>query len=99
VPISNQQNFLNNNLRDAIFFGRHRGLGIIGGSQRIRGIPKNFVSQCNIIISFRLSDLNDRAYLKGKFDREELEQIGILKPYIYKSFPKDIDINNLFDKN
>ena len=98
VPISNQQNFENNNLRDAIFFGRHRELGIIGGSQRIRGIPKSFVSQCNMIITFRLSDPNDRQYLKGKFSNSELEEIGVLPEFKYLTFPKHIDINNLFDK-
>ena len=91
----NSKGFYNDNLHDLIHFGRHKNLGFIGTSQRIRNIPHSFISQCDIIFSFAQTDLNDRTFLAGHLNADELINLEMFK---YLSFPINQNIKICFKK-
>ena len=91
----NSRGFYSESLHDLIHFGRHKTVGFIGTSQRIRNIPHSFISQCDIIFSFRQSDLNDRMFLQGHLDTNKLIDYPLYK---YLSFPDDINLKDCYKR-
>lgn len=91
----NSRGFYSSELHDLIHFGRHKTVGFIGTSQRIRNIPHSFISQCDIIFSFRQSDLNDRMFLQGHLDTNKLIDYPMYK---YLSFPDDINLKDCYKR-
>ena len=71
---------------ELVNLGRHYGIEIIGVSQRIAEVKKNFVGNCSEHFFFRLGSASDRNAVTGIIGTEYKSEITSLQTHQYISF-------------
>lgn len=78
---ANERSFL-----ELVNLGRHYGIEIIGVSQRIAEVKKNFVGNCTEHFFFRLGSAADRNAVTGIIGTEHKQAITALQTHQYLHF-------------
>lgn len=69
-------------LKKMILVGRHRGVGILGTSQRPAEVSKTFVSQCAHVFVGVCFEKNDLKYFEETLG-DSASELGAVKPYSF----------------
>ena len=70
-------------IRHFYTLGRHKGIDLIGISQRFYTLPPTCRSQTDVFHVFQITELRDRQYLKGLVSDQVLETIVHLQQFQY----------------
>lgn len=70
-------------------YGRHRGISVVGISQRPAGLDKNLVAQADIRILFQLTEPNDLLYVR-KWCNVAEDDLRSLPARKFLRFPKSL---------
>lgn len=81
----NERSFL-----ELVNLGRHYGIEIIGVSQRIAEVKKNFVGNCSEHYFFRLGSASDRNAVTGIIGAEHKQALTALQTHEYLHFSQGV---------
>lgn len=81
-------------LKAAVTQGRHRGLGILGTSQRPAEVSKTFVSNCAHVYASQFYEPNDLKYFQSMLGSSSTSQLSSLKKheFLHLARPNQIEI-------
>jgi hypothetical protein len=68
-------------LLNAIRYGRHRGLSLVGISQRPANVVRDLTAQSDLIVMFQTAEPRDLEYLAGRIGRENADRVQGLEQF------------------
>jgi DNA helicase HerA-like ATPase len=69
-----------------IRYGRHRGVSLLGVSQRPANVVRDMTAQCDFIVMFQSTELRDVAYLSDRIGNDNAEKIRALPQFTYMTY-------------
>lgn len=77
------RNYITDELKKVIFYGRHTNTRSIVLAQRPAQINRDLLSQADSYIIFNMTDSRDLQFIEQRFDRETANQVRGLKDFDY----------------